>query len=293
MYGAQTIGQAGNAAASADLAPDAAHEHDVHAAAPQVAGLVEAVLGRAGPLDLDDGLDHGALRRRPAARKLEQHGLAERRPIEPPDLRGNADLEPRAPGRAGHDAAHAGGLADLRGEHAAVERVETHASPPQPGEQQERARGTRSAPARARRRGGRDREHGHERDQRSPTRTRFASGEAARRASRRAGAGEQRSERAHGAATSRSCSRRAGPIPGTASSSSTEVNAPCSSRKSRIFCAVDGPTPGSASSCSSVAVFRCSRSGGQQSPALHRAAGAGARRGHDAPGRRPRPAPRG
>lgn len=39
-----------------------------------------------------------------------------------------------------------------------------------------------------------------------------------------------RDEPRHGAAASRSCSSRAGPIPGMASRSSTEVNAPCFSR---------------------------------------------------------------
>ena len=47
-------------------------------------------------------------------------------------------------------------------------------------------------------------------------------------------------------------------MPGISPSSSTEPNPPCSSRKSRIFCAVSGPIPLSVSSCSSVAVLRLS-----------------------------------
>src|SRR5262249_20054336 len=56
-----------------------------------------------------------------------------------------------------------------------------------------------------------------------------------------------------GVTRSRSCSIRVGPIPGTASRSSTEAKGPCSMRKSTIFCAVTGPTPGSVSSSSTVA----------------------------------------
>ena len=48
----------------------------------------------------------------------------------------------------------------------------------------------------------------------------------------------------HGVASSRSCSTRAGPMPGIASSSSMVRNGPCASRQATIFSAVTGPTPG-------------------------------------------------
>ena len=53
---------------------------------------------------------------------------------------------------------------------------------------------------------------------------------------------------AHPVTRSRSAASRAGPMPGTASSSSTEPKPPCSWRYCRIFAAVPGPMPSSWSS---------------------------------------------
>src|SRR5262249_26035629 len=63
-------------------------------------------------------------------------------------------------------------------------------------------------------------------------------------------------EVAHGGTRSRNCSMRAGPMPGIASRSSTDVNGPWVWRQSTIFSAVTGPTPGSSSSWSTVATAR-------------------------------------
>ena len=73
---------------------------------------------------------------------------------------------------------------------------------------------------------------------------------------RRPAAVEQLLKPAHGVTRSRSCSTRAGPMPGIASRSSTERSGPWVWRQSRIFCAVTGPIPGKASSCSIVALAR-------------------------------------
>ena len=50
--------------------------------------------------------------------------------------------------------------------------------------------------------------------------------------------------RLRGSPSSRSCSMRAGPIPGTSSRSSTDRKGPFDARQSTIFCAVTGPIPG-------------------------------------------------
>jgi hypothetical protein len=51
-------------------------------------------------------------------------------------------------------------------------------------------------------------------------------------------------------------SSRFGPIPRTASKSSTLLNAPYAFRICRILSAVDGPIPGTCCNCSDVAVFK-------------------------------------
>ena len=116
--------------------------------------------------------------------------------------------------------------ADLRRKHAAVERVEPCASPP-PARRAPR-RGAPAAPghgasaatpARRLRRGSR-----------ASRTARLRSERPADERSREQVRAAARGRANHGATSSVSCSSRAGPIPGIASSSRTELNAPCFSR---------------------------------------------------------------
>src|SRR5689334_12354839 len=94
--------------------------------------LVEAVLGRLRQPDGDDALDEGALRRRSSERELQLGCLAEAQTPEATNLRGHAELEPRAPRWPG-DLEHAPlRRVHAREQHAAVKRRESRAAPPPP-----------------------------------------------------------------------------------------------------------------------------------------------------------------
>ena len=171
---AEPIRDAADAAAAADDPPVAAVQDDVDAAAREPAALVEAVLRAARRGDRRSQVEDGALRRRAADRKLEQHALAQRALVEATHLGGNAQRERRLAHRPGDDGRDRGRAADLRLEQAAVERVEPHAPPPPAGER-ERERAGRQARARDDRRDGRGerrRRREHERRRASGVRQR-------------------------------------------------------------------------------------------------------------------------
>src|SRR6185295_15807551 len=109
-----------------------------------------------------------------------------------------------------------------RKQNAAVESVKPRAAPPPPGEQ-EGERDDGDPRARSGKCGRKHEDDCGARDQRRGLARAVRSGQPEAKA-----AGEQVWSRAqdHGAATSRSCSMRAGPIPGIASRSSTELKAP-------------------------------------------------------------------
>ena len=73
--GAQSIGEAAEAASVADCRPAVRAQDDVDAQALQPRPLVEAMLLRPWQPHGRDRLDHGTLRRRTTERKLEQDGL--------------------------------------------------------------------------------------------------------------------------------------------------------------------------------------------------------------------------
>ena len=215
---------AADTAAPTDDPPVAPVQDDVDAAARQPATLVEAVLRTSRRRDGRTELQHRSLRRGAAERQFEQHALAEPTLVEAPHLGGKPERERRSAHRSGDDGCDRRGAADLRSEHAGVESVEPHAPPP-PAAERERQRAGRQPRARARRGADRQR-HEHDRTQRRRTnRVRQGQADARREHEQcRPGAFDQ------GNTTSRSCSTRAGPMPGIASRSSTERKPPCSAR---------------------------------------------------------------
>ena len=138
---AEPVRDAAEPTATADDPPVTAVQDDVDAPARQPATFVEAVVGTARSGDRDPQGEDGALRGRPADGKLEQDAFAERARIEPTHFSGNAKRKRRLSRRPGHDHGRARGMPDLRHEHAAVERVEPHASPPPAGEHEREGAG--------------------------------------------------------------------------------------------------------------------------------------------------------
>ena len=221
----KSIGDAADAPAAADDPPVATVEHDVNAAARQPAALVEPVFRPARRVHPRTEGEDGALRRRAADGQLEQNTLPQRAVTEPPHLGGHPQRELCLSHRTGHDRRDRGRAAELRLEQAAVERSEPRRAEPPAGER-ERQRAGRQPRARVtapRRRGEDDDQAEHER--------RSARGVRKRQPEAR-GEHEQGGPAAldHGDTSSRSCSTRAGPMPGIASRSSTERKPPCVAR---------------------------------------------------------------
>ena len=223
--GADAVRVAADPAPAADDAPVGGLGDHVDPVTPEPGALVEAVGGRARQLQPRVELEDGALGRSAAERELEQDGLAGSKRAEPRQLRGHAQVEAARPRRPGDDEARRRALPGQRREHARVERVQAQASPP-PAREQERERqqgdpGPRVGHERCRER----RADGEERDRerRHPRRVRQRQ-PGAGRAREHVGIDEQHPS--HGTTSPRSCSTRAGPIPGIASRSSTERRAP-------------------------------------------------------------------
>ena len=207
----------------ADDAPARSHDDDVHPVAAEPGALVEAVLGPTRGPDLADHVEKRALRRRAARRNLEEHGLAERDVAESTSLSRHSQVVSGTPRRSRDGNEHRSGRPDPREKDALVESVEPRAAPPPPGEQ-EGDGDHQKTHARTGGRGSERQDDSSARDQQRGLAHAVRRGQPEAKAT-----GEQVSSRAkkdHGAATSRSCSIRAGPIPGIASSSSSEVNAP-------------------------------------------------------------------
>jgi hypothetical protein len=254
---AQPVGHRADSPAPSDLLPLPDREHDVDALAAEPSRLVEpaALVRVPGPLDDRERLQAGALGRSPARGEPEEDALADGRAAEPLHRPEGAQVERAPAGRARDDDDRAAGAPVLGGEQAAVEGVEPGASEPEAGEREGRRRQGQTGTGRGGDRGRRqrDRRDGHE-DRRGPEHERGCEARAERGGEDVMWIAGERGR--HGTARSRRASTRFGPIPGTASSSSTDRNAPCFSRWSTIFCAVTGPTPGRASSSAAVALFR-------------------------------------
>ena len=197
---------------------------DVHAVPPKPCALVEAVLRAARQPDLADQIEDRSLGRRAAGRKTEQHGLANVLVAEAPHLSWHANVERRATRRAGHrdERSLRTSRPVARGRCDRVHRAAR--CPTTTGERQRDPERGKSPPPR------RATDTAKTAASQNRPRARIRAPGSLRRArctdTRRADAAAPQ-QTAHGAATSRSCSMRAGPIPGIASSSSSELKAPC------------------------------------------------------------------
>src|SRR5581483_11248063 len=180
--------------------------------AAQPGALVEAVRGPARLLDERERLEDRALGRGAPERELELDRLAGVHAAEAADAPARALVVAAAANRRGDDHDGAARPADLGAERAAVERVEAGAPPPPPD-------GGEAG-------GGEDEPHGRGGARGRAGRERKPEAEAGRgEGGRRDGPAE-----AHGTTSPRRFSIRAGPIPGIASSSSTERKGPCAWR---------------------------------------------------------------
>ena len=110
---AQTVNDAEDPAPGADDAQMTRAEHDVDAVTLQICALVEAVPGAARSGDLGQNVHDGSLRRSAAKWEADENRLPQRRSVKASRLAGEAEIERRAPGRAGHDELDVAGMADL------------------------------------------------------------------------------------------------------------------------------------------------------------------------------------
>ena len=227
---AQAVAEAQDASPPPYGAAPVSAQDDVDAVLAQIRTLVEALarFGSPRPGDARHDLEHRPLRRGAAKRELEPRRLGGREIAESQDPNGDAKGELGAPRGARHLDPRERRAADLVDEHAPVERVQPGAPPPPAGREDggdERRRpqaweGERGEQERARADDHRDaRRAGQER-------SRQARAERERDQMWR----RDRLERSHSWTSGFSCSRRAGPIPGTASSSSIDENAPFAAR---------------------------------------------------------------
>ncbi len=226
---AKPVGEPADPTARADDAPLVRAQQDVHAAPAQEPALVEVLAGLR-LCELAEELELGALRRCPAGRQLQLHRLGHHPATEAQHPRSDAHLVLRATCGAGHDGQRIASRSHVAEEDAPIERVESHAPPP-PARESERHREQGEPRVQV----GHCREPGERSDgERGDEHTR-----AAYRVGEREAADERSREQMrppvhehvrHGATSSDSCASRAGPIPGIASSSRTELNAPCFSR---------------------------------------------------------------
>ncbi len=205
----------------------AVHAQDhVHAAAAEPGPFVEAVRRGARQGEDAERLELRALRWRAAEWKLEQNGFVRPKLPEAQHEPGRTERERPTPRRARDHDERPLGAPHFGEEDAAVESVEARASPPPPGESQ--GNGQEAEPP-VGRRDARACEQSHgcrrERDGRGTNRIRgrYSSAERAEEQVVR----EARTKICHGATSPRSWSIFAGPIPGIASSSSTDENVPC------------------------------------------------------------------
>ena len=238
----QPVGDATDPAPPADEACVVAAQHDVDALPRQPRTLVEAGLGPARRDRLCAQLENCPLRGCALARQLEQDALPELQLAEALDLCRQTQCERRPADRARDDDARIRALSDPFGQEAAVERAFAERAPAE-SDERERHSGESDSPQvtlddRCEPSAGRHRqENGLRRPEPDGRRETEARG---RREERRP---IRRDEASHGVTRSRSCSIRAGPMPGTSSRASTDLNGPWVVRQSTIFCAVTGPIP--------------------------------------------------
>ena len=226
---AQPVGDATDPAPPADDPYLVRAQHDVDPAPRQPGTLVEAGLGptrRDQPRAHD--LQHGAARGRAPAADLEQRPLAHDEAGKATHLDRHAHGERRRARRPDDRDARTTGLADAQRQRTPVERVGSQRAPRQT-EQREGHRARDQASSTRRRR---ERSDERRRRRRPVAAARAAETQlpaASPAHTETTSAVGHRSQDAldHGVTRSRSCSIRAGPIPGTSSRSSTDANGPC------------------------------------------------------------------
>jgi len=226
----QAVGDATEATPASDGTPPVDPQDDMHPMAPEIPSLVEAMLGGARRLDLRQHIEAGTLGRRASESQLEQHRLSDRATLEAERSCRSPDRETFAARGCSDLDEHPTRAADVDAQRAAVDRLEPERAPGTTGEARCDAN-EQEACRRARSRCSDDEENDHERWERSGEAKRIGGRESR---AQRAGGNVQGSaiEAPHRQSTtrSRSSSRRFGPIPGTASSSSTDLKAPCAVR---------------------------------------------------------------
>ncbi len=224
---ADAIGEPTKPAACTDLVPRVQPEHHVHAVAAQPRALIEPV-GRPEWLAHEgERIQDRALRRRTPEWKLQLYRFVDRSSREAAHASLGAHDELRLPRRRGDDDDCVPCPADVGRERADVECVEPGARPP-PSERDEDESGAGEAQRRRF-----DRGEGRCREQRAAQRDGVHAADVRKRqpeAERRRQNVCGHPHPGHGTTSPRRLSMRAGPIPGIASSSSTEVNGPCACR---------------------------------------------------------------
>ena len=222
---AQAVAHRAEAAAPADDMPFVDAQHDVDSLTPQPTALVEAVLrGTRQSYDAEQAHD-GALGRRSSQRQLELHPFVDATSLEAPGA-GEESLREHAAARlAGDDDEEPPGAADIGAQHASVECVEPRAPPAPAGQECESGKWRASPGRRTNRREGGDRD-GEQRS-RKPEPEGVGQGKPRHRGAHEQVCGQQP---AHGTTSPCRSAIRAGPMPGIASSPSTDVNGPCCCR---------------------------------------------------------------
>src|SRR2546425_4801437 len=209
-----------------DDPPTVDSQNDVNAAVAQPTSLVETVLWAVRRDELSQRVDDGSLRGSTPARELEQDRLMRAEVAEAKHEPGRPHVEPPDPRRPGDHEPGSGSRVETARERAPVERVEPCAPPAPAGDEDHHAEGGEPRRLVDEQRDEQERgaeQLGNRRRDANGVCTGQAEAESGREKLRRTGARGP----GQGATRSRSCSIRAGPMPGTASSSSTDPKAPC------------------------------------------------------------------
>jgi hypothetical protein len=206
----------------------------VHPLPAQVFSLVEAagVVGATRARDRCDDLEQRALRRRPLGGQVEASPLSEVDVPEAKDAHRNSRCELAPPRRARHLQACERGAAHLGGERAPVELCQPDSAPPPAGGGDRQGEGERAVPPKPNsacpessgERGEAEMRDSYRKSESEPGAEGSGDDVGGRDPSRRHA--NARREPTHSPTRGRSCSMRAGPIPGTASSSLTDEKAP-------------------------------------------------------------------
>ena len=225
----EDVAEAGDSTASPDLTPARRIEDDVDSLTREPRSLVEAAFLRTRRRDPDGCLEDGSPRRRPPDRQDEQDALAHRLVPERARHGDDARRPGRRSGRRDGDELRDARRPDVVGEDACAKSIHPERTPREPEHRQGRSKsGHPHASARQQHPGARS--HREQEDSREGDRHPDRQREPDARGTDQQRGPVKRHGAPHGVTRSRSCSIRVGPMPGTASRSSTEANGPCSAR---------------------------------------------------------------